>query len=64
MPVYVDVHKMAVDEVQRCWNVLDKTRGLCSMGAFAAYLRADSDGRRDGEGGVGLAIFARRFTAG
>jgi hypothetical protein len=64
MPVYVDGHKMAVVEVQRCWNVLDGTAGIMLYGAFAAYLRADSDGRRDGEGGVGLAIFARRFTAG
>ena len=33
-------------------------RGLCCMRAFAAYLRADSEGRRDGEAAWGVWLFS------
>jgi hypothetical protein len=64
MPVYVDVHKMAAVEVQRCWNVLDGTAGIMlwarSPPTCARTAMADETGRAVS----GLAIFARSFTAG
>ena len=49
MPVNVDVHKMAVVEVRRCWNALDGTAGIMLYArvrpTFARTARADERGR-------------------